>query len=333
MDGARHEQHGLTMTITLNRKELYDQVWGRPMTKVAAEYGISDVTLKKICIKHRVPVPGRGYWAKKEAGKKVKQTLFHEVDDHFLDRIEIRGGPGFKLPEAVKLAREAAKERERKPEKRVEVTEKPEDLDARVARTCTKLKKAKPDEKGLVSSMAPNLFNITVGPKSVPRVAAFLNTLVVAAESRGHRIVKSLHSLVFCVDDETLTFKVVEQTTRSQHEPTPAELDAIENWEKRQARRNRSLDFDRWTPRPTMPEWDYTPSGRLQVIINEQSYAHDGLRRTFRDGKNQRIETLLNAILEAFATWSAAIKAKRIEDERRRIEWEEEKSSPRRTAA
>jgi hypothetical protein len=34
------------------------------MTKVAMELGISDVALSKICKKHRVPVPGRGYWAK-----------------------------------------------------------------------------------------------------------------------------------------------------------------------------------------------------------------------------------------------------------------------------
>ncbi len=54
------------------RQELYAQVWTRPMTKVAAELEISDVALKKICVKHRIPVPGRGYWAKVQAGKPVE---------------------------------------------------------------------------------------------------------------------------------------------------------------------------------------------------------------------------------------------------------------------
>ncbi len=46
------------------------------MTKVAAEFQISDVGLAKICDRHRVPTPPRGYWAKVEAGQKVKQALF-----------------------------------------------------------------------------------------------------------------------------------------------------------------------------------------------------------------------------------------------------------------
>jgi hypothetical protein len=39
------------------------------MTKVAADLGVSDVAVKKICDKHRIPVPGRGYWAKIAAGQ------------------------------------------------------------------------------------------------------------------------------------------------------------------------------------------------------------------------------------------------------------------------
>jgi hypothetical protein len=45
----------------LTRRSLYDLVWSRPMTKVADDLGISDVALKKICDRHRVPTPARGY--------------------------------------------------------------------------------------------------------------------------------------------------------------------------------------------------------------------------------------------------------------------------------
>lgn len=55
-----------------NREKLYEEVWAEPMLKVAARYGVSDVALAKTCRKFRVPVPGRGYWAKKAAGKNVK---------------------------------------------------------------------------------------------------------------------------------------------------------------------------------------------------------------------------------------------------------------------
>lgn len=52
-----------------NREELYEKVWSLPTREVAAHYGFSDVRLGKVCKILRVPKPGRGYWAKKEAGK------------------------------------------------------------------------------------------------------------------------------------------------------------------------------------------------------------------------------------------------------------------------
>ena len=35
--------------VTLDRGELYDLVWSRPMSQVCQEYGISDVGLATIC--------------------------------------------------------------------------------------------------------------------------------------------------------------------------------------------------------------------------------------------------------------------------------------------
>jgi hypothetical protein len=52
-----------------NREELYEKVWSEPSRNVARQYGFSDVRLGKVCKALWVPVPGRGYWAKKAAGK------------------------------------------------------------------------------------------------------------------------------------------------------------------------------------------------------------------------------------------------------------------------
>ncbi len=54
-----------------NRKDLYEKVWSDPMRTVAKEFGVSDVALGKTCRKLYVPVPGRGYWAKKAANQPV----------------------------------------------------------------------------------------------------------------------------------------------------------------------------------------------------------------------------------------------------------------------
>ena len=56
--------------IELNRNDLYEQVWKKPMTHLAKKHGISDVGLRKICRKLNIPTPTIGYWAKLQFGKK-----------------------------------------------------------------------------------------------------------------------------------------------------------------------------------------------------------------------------------------------------------------------
>jgi len=51
-----------------DRARLYEQVWTEPMRAIAKFYGVSDVWLAKVCRCLRVPLPGRGYWARKAAG-------------------------------------------------------------------------------------------------------------------------------------------------------------------------------------------------------------------------------------------------------------------------
>ena len=58
-------------THIFKRDELYNEVWSTPMSKLAKNYNISDVGLAKICKAMDIPVPPRGYWAKKAAGKKT----------------------------------------------------------------------------------------------------------------------------------------------------------------------------------------------------------------------------------------------------------------------
>lgn len=56
----------------MTREELHKQVWSQPMRTLAATLGISDVALAKRCKAANVPVPPRGWWARKEAGKDVE---------------------------------------------------------------------------------------------------------------------------------------------------------------------------------------------------------------------------------------------------------------------
>ncbi len=55
----------------VTRDDLYRQVWEIPTSRLAAQYGISGNGLAKICKRLQIPIPGRGYWAKKASGQNV----------------------------------------------------------------------------------------------------------------------------------------------------------------------------------------------------------------------------------------------------------------------
>jgi hypothetical protein len=61
------------MEHQFSRQEFFDLMWSKPIKDIAPEFGMSDVGLAKICRSHALPLPGRGYWAKLKAGKKVME--------------------------------------------------------------------------------------------------------------------------------------------------------------------------------------------------------------------------------------------------------------------
>src|SRR5262245_60205321 len=52
----------------ISREDLYKAVWTEPMRVLAPRLGVSDVALAKACRRAAVPVPERGFWAKRKAG-------------------------------------------------------------------------------------------------------------------------------------------------------------------------------------------------------------------------------------------------------------------------
>ena len=100
---------------SLSRSKLYDLVWSKPMTKVAAEFDVTGTALKKTCIRHKVPTPERGYWAKLAHSKKVKQVPLPALDDHRLETIRIGQRYNAQFTEPVRKALAEARERASRP--------------------------------------------------------------------------------------------------------------------------------------------------------------------------------------------------------------------------
>jgi len=71
------------------RRELYDLVWSEPVSVLSSRFGLSDVGFAKICRRVRIPLPPRGYWAKRGAGKPVAKIAFPERGPGMADLVEI----------------------------------------------------------------------------------------------------------------------------------------------------------------------------------------------------------------------------------------------------
>lgn len=82
----------LHLRTRYDRADLYRKVWEKSVSIVAKEFGISDVALAKTCKKLFIPLPGRGYWSRRAAGKNVgpKPELRPLV---FAPRLVSGGGP------------------------------------------------------------------------------------------------------------------------------------------------------------------------------------------------------------------------------------------------
>ena len=142
----------------LTRRAMYDLVWAKPMTKVAAAFGISDVALKKICDRHRVPASGRGYWARRESGLPVKQTRLYATDYPADEQVFIHGVTDHPAP-AVREAIEAHRERPTlhpSPPKPMEPgpVEPLRTIHPSIAPTAQSLRRVKPGPDGSVSALS-----------------------------------------------------------------------------------------------------------------------------------------------------------------------------------
>ncbi len=315
----------------LTRAVLFDLVWARPIIKLAADFGLSDVALHKICKKHRVPTPGRGYWAKLAAGKPVRRARLPEIEDKALDRVILRGAPASPMPQQTVETSERAEAGGEKSAAPAPMLD-PE-AGARLIEHMRKmLARAKPGFSGLVQVAGRKLISIAVAPASAERALRILEDLIDRAGASGHAGERRDAGAGLLVDGEFISLAITEKLDKVRHQPTEKEKRALLRWElERKSRLRGGLWVSEWN-KPFIPEWDEVPSGLLALEI-DRGNRWDGLRRKFADGKRQRLEKITDAVLAGAATCAAAIKAKREEAERRSREWKEIETRRRREQA
>lgn len=259
---------------TLTRKALYERVWAEPMTKIAADFGVSNFSLKGLCERFDIPTPRSGHWQKKEVGRAPEPPMLPQTRP---------------LDEVIEI------EPKRRVSRPVLHQAPPPEASPREHRLIRDLRKAceraKPAASGFYTVSSP--VSVVLSRSTTERAIAWLDSLMSAAEAGGMLIDFDKSGARFTVEGQGIPFRIEEKSDKLPHTPTPAEL-------RQKVERERwgfSYQSDPW------PKYDHVPSGRLSIQIDANPYS--GLRRSFADGKTQKLEGLIEGILEALQSHAA----------------------------
>lgn len=289
---------------------MYNKVWTTPMIRLAKEYGISDNGLKKVCKKLHVPVPANGYWQRKKYGYSVKQIPLPELpkDTNIISHTFTRNENNERSTNVSENDEiKAIIEFEKNDENSIVVSATLASPHPLVIKTEKDLQKQKPDFRGLVRPQTKKCLDLYVSPKNISRSLTIIDTLLKAFESRGY-IVKIADDEIknsVKVLDEDIRFSIIETYSRFEKKPTLQE---------KRERENHFLYNH---------EYYYEPSGRLCLQIVDSEF--DKTRKKWEDGKNQRVEDLLNNFIIGLNKAALAKKQWRIKKEEQEKKWAEQR--------
>ena len=262
---------------TWDREQLYSQIWEIPLIKLAVKYGISAVALGKVARKLQIPLPGRGYWTKKDFGKPVERLPLPVATN---------------LPVVHRLKTEATPAKSATPSTPEPVVKDPElirieEIEAQsfgvdpaakthklVAAAARILRHASVDGRQILQPpYSDPCLDIRVSKGSLDRALAIVNAIILRLESLKLTV-------------------IVEQG----HERAGVEIDGRRALfvlvEKTRVKSRREIRQGTWT----RTEMDYEPTEQFEFRVGSHGY---GCQKKVGDGKTQKLEALLSQCVGA----------------------------------
>ena len=299
-------------TIVLTREELYEKVWAEAMRTLAPKFGLSDVGLAKVCKRFNIPRPGLGYWAKKEAGKKVKQVPlppFEGPNEIVLRKSGEHNGTEPKkepeLPEPISRAIEF----EKSPENRIEVCSDLRRPHPLITQSRPLLENAETDDFGRLVSLQRKRLDIQVSKPCLRRALLLMNSLLLACESRGFQVQitkgsDGQYSTYVTVSGEDIGISLDEKLNKEEAPP--------DDW---------TVSFYRDSGMDIPKSFRFVPSGILRLRITEGTCSR--IRKQWMDTPKQQVEECLNDFMVSLFKVSNDLRNQ--EEERKRREEERRK--------
>jgi hypothetical protein len=309
-----------------NREKLYKEVWANPVVKVAAQYGVSDVAIHKICKKLKVPTPPLGYWAKVSAGAKVAKTPLSKTNGP----TQITGAKTFEgvkekssdpVRQPLEFLSDIERERVLSAVKEIEMPAENAQLHKKIAayRSVVKSWNQKDRKEEGAQRKKDYYYNPpflagVISNESLPRVYRILDALFRQVERLGGSVNDDLS---LRVRNEHVSIEIAEGQDKVEHVITKQEAQALIKYRDEKRRSS-------WVSEPQIRKYDYVFNGRLRISIRQSRY--------FRDTDKINIESRLGEMLIELYEESEVIRLDREareEEARKKAEAERRKEERR----
>ncbi|CAB1059842.1 hypothetical protein D1BOALGB6SA_4607 [Olavius sp. associated proteobacterium Delta 1] len=290
-------------TVKISRSELYKEVWTVAITKLSKKYGLSDVGLAKICKKHSIPRPPRGYWARKAAGYKVKRLPLPAGENV---TIAITPNP---------YSRIANKNREltAKMPPSIQSEEEPIVVPGRLSSPHPLIKQSseilngrQPNDVGLINPPKKGCLDIAVSKGSLKRALRIIDTILKVLEKRDYTVYLSEGRTKTKIQEVPISFGISEKLATKKKRPEEHDLNGRYHF-----------GHSRFVE-------ERVPSGDLCLTIHDAGdfYIY-GCQQNWNDGKKSKLENRINSFISGLVTVALAKierDKEKEEEERRRIE-------------
>jgi len=261
--------------IILTRTELYDLVWNKPMLQLSDELAISDRGLAKKCIRHKVPVPYRGYWAKIEAGKKVRKSPLPKNSDESLDRIyfikekdsykALEKIVDFPVPDKI-LNKLSSFDIDSDYRKRHEL----------ISATRTSISQKRADRYGYVL-LSKNALALKVTLDTLERSISLFDHIITYCHHMGWVVLNEHGKTCIEIEGQKIAIRIKEKIKQVKHELTEKEKQDQKRWSHSYAHKH-----------------DYLSTGELSIEIDQyNSYDQRNVWREKRNSFKEQMKDLL----------------------------------------
>lgn len=295
----------------IDRNALDDLVWKEPISTLAKTYGYSDVGFSKLCRKLDIPLPGRGHWARTNAGQKIRQPPLTAAKHHHQSQFRLSPLTQEQLQEVAVKRKQEASIRES-----ISVTAEgmsPDRLHplALQAKQRLKQKDGWSDHKSLRS--APReVLDIEVTKDAIDRAVQIASLLLHELERMATVVqIDTVNGqTILGLRGARIGFKISEHVARSTHEMTTAEKRAMDRYRDSFNWKSRSVEY------PNIPQFDFAPTGQLTVTANGYP------RRNWRDTKHKPLEQRMSTVVAGIIALAEEVRDREAEAARRQAEYQ-----------